>query len=84
MKAIERTLRRSDRRRGHMRVARRRRQAVMAEQDLDDTNLDAALEQVGGEAVPQGVHADPLDKIGRFRRRPARRVQDLDVDRLVG
>ena len=34
--------------------------AVVAEQDLDGPQVGAGLEQVGGEAVPQGVDGDVL------------------------
>ena len=32
----------------------------MPEQDLDDPEVGAALQQVGGEAVPQGVNSHML------------------------
>src|SRR5690606_747746 len=32
----------------------------VAEQRLDDADIDAVLEQMGGEAVPQRVRSDPL------------------------
>ena len=32
----------------------------MPQQRLDDTNIDAVLQQMRGEAMPQGVWADPL------------------------
>src|SRR3546814_5014639 len=38
----------------------------MAEQRLDDAEIDAILEQVGGEAVPQGVRADALVDVRRL------------------
>ena len=44
----------------------------MAEQRLDDADVDAVLEQVRGEAVPQRVRPDPLAD--------ARGVSRLDDD----
>jgi hypothetical protein len=41
----------------------------MAEQGLDDADVDAVLQQVGGEAVPQRVRADVLGQVRRDRRR---------------
>jgi hypothetical protein len=41
----------------------------MAEQGLDDADVDAVLDQVGGEAVPQRVRADVLGQLRRDRRR---------------
>jgi len=35
----------------------------MPEQRLDDADIDAVLEQMCGEAVPQGVGSDPLGDI---------------------
>ena len=40
----------------------------MAEQRLDDADIDTVLEQVGGEAVAQGVRADALVDIGGLSR----------------
>ena len=36
----------------------------MAEQDLDGPEVGAGLEQMGGEAVPQGVDGDVLAQAG--------------------
>jgi len=41
-----------------MRVALGRRKGGMPEQFLDDAEIGPALEQVGGERVPQGVRRD--------------------------
>ena len=40
----------------------------MAEQDLDGPQVGAGLEQVGGEAVPQGVDGDVLVQAGVLAR----------------
>src|SRR4051794_23750599 len=40
----------------------------VAEQDLDDADIGAVLEQVGGEAVAQRMRADPLGDVGGLRR----------------
>ena len=41
-------------------IARGGRQPAMAEQDLDDADVGARFQQMGGEAVAQGVHRDRL------------------------
>jgi hypothetical protein len=43
----------------------------MTEQDLDDADVDAALEKMDGETVPQNVHAGPLVEPRRGGRRAA-------------
>ena len=45
-------------------VERGRRRACVAEQHLDDADIDVLLEQVGGEAVTQRVRADALADAG--------------------
>ena len=40
----------------------------MAEQRLDDADVDAVFQKVGGEAVAQGMRPDPLGDIGCPRR----------------
>src|SRR3546814_10834084 len=40
----------------------------VSEQSLDDADVDAVLEQVGGKAVAQGVRPDALVDIGRLSR----------------
>lgn len=40
----------------------------MTEQHLDDADIDAVFQQVGGEAMPQGMGSDPLGDIGRLSR----------------
>ncbi len=49
---VERALCPGDHLRRDARVARRRRQILVAEQHLDDANVDAALQEMGREAVP--------------------------------
>lgn len=39
----------------------------MPEQDLDDPDVGAVLQQVGGEAVTQRVRSDPLGDVGGLR-----------------
>jgi hypothetical protein len=41
-------------------IERGRLELGVAEQDLNHANIDVLLEQVGGEAVPQGVRRDAL------------------------
>ena len=38
----------------------------MAEQCLDDADIDAVLEQMGGEAVAQGMRSDALVDVRRL------------------
>ena len=49
--SIQWALRPGDRARGHLSVARCRRQVVVSQQDLDNPNIRAALEQMGRKAV---------------------------------
>src|SRR5262249_55635310 len=49
---------------GHTCVVRRRIEALVAEQSLDHPNIELALEQVGGKAVPQGVQRGTLPDVG--------------------
>ena len=49
---------------GDLRVACRGRQPGVAEQHLDDADVGAGLEQMGGEAVPQGMNGDRLAQLG--------------------
>ena len=50
----------ADRLGGDAGVARRGVELGVTEQHLDDADIDVLLEQVGGEAVPQGVQRDAL------------------------
>ncbi len=45
----------ADRLSGEAGIERRGLELGVTEQHLDDANVDVLLEQVGGEAVPQGV-----------------------------
>src|SRR5262245_17196050 len=54
--SIERARRVADRFCGDQGVARRACDAGMAEQDLDDAHVRAALQEMGRECVAQGVH----------------------------
>jgi hypothetical protein len=38
--------------------------STVAEQHLNDADIGAVLQQVSGEAVPQGVDRDPLGDVG--------------------
>src|SRR5688572_32501468 len=46
--------------RADVRVDLRRAEALVAEQFLNAADVGAAIEQVGGETVPQGVRSGPL------------------------
>ena len=54
----------------------------MAQEDLNDTDVGAAFQQMRGKAVPQRVHRHVLGQTGRSAGRSAGCVQHLDVDRL--
>ena len=81
--AIERALRRTDRMGRDLRVARRRRQIVVAEQDLNDPNVGLVLQEMGREAVAQRVQRHSLGQPCRLRRRPTSGVQDGRIDRMI-
>src|SRR6516164_7979221 len=49
---------------GHLRVERGGVELGMPEQDLDQANIRLLLQQVGGEAVPQGVRRYSLLDLG--------------------
>ena len=55
----------------------------MAEQHLDDADVGAVLQQMGGEAVPQRVDRHALVEPGGGARRAAGRMQHLHVDRAI-
>jgi hypothetical protein len=52
------------------------------EQHLDDPDVDAVLQQVGGEAVAQRVRPDPLGNVGGLRRLDDDAVELPRADRL--
>src|SRR3546814_17488805 len=56
----------------------------VSEQSLDDADVDAVLEQVGGKAVAQGVRPDALVDIGRLSRLDADAVELAGADRGRG
>src|SRR6516162_7755066 len=55
-------------------IARRGREIVVAEQHLDDADVGAVLQKVGGKAVPQRVHRYPLAKARGLAGGPAGRI----------
>ena len=55
-----------------VRVDLRRREALVAEQLLDDPQVRAAVEQMGRERVPQRVRRDAVREAGRRARRSRR------------
>src|SRR6201995_3681337 len=65
---LERALDVADRVDGDAGVERGRLELGVAEQDLDDTDVDVLFEQVSGKAVPQGVRRDSLGDARRLRR----------------
>src|SRR5919205_195119 len=56
----------------------------VAEQDLDDPDVDVLLQQVRGEAVAQGVRGDPLPDAGGLRGLVDGAVELPGRDRLQG
>ena len=53
----------------------------MAEQHLDDADVGAALQQMGGEAVPQRVHRHPLVKPAAAQAERQAACKTLGIDR---
>jgi hypothetical protein len=72
----------SDQMGGDLRVARRGRQPGVAEQRLDDADVCPRLQQVRGEAVPQGMDGDRLAQVGSAGGLPAGVLQGGDAHRL--
>ena len=68
----------------HARVERGGVQLLVPEQDLDHPDVGLALQEVGGEAMPQGVERHPLVQRRGRRRRVAGAVQLASGDRLGG
>ena len=64
--AIKRASDRVDRSGGHLGVERGRLELAVSEQNLDDADIGAIFEKVGGEAVPQCVRTDTLMDPGHF------------------
>jgi 2-keto-4-pentenoate hydratase len=62
IQSIQRTERVADHFRRHHGVMRGGVDAAVAQQHLDDANVGAVFQQMGGEAVAQGVGADLLRK----------------------
>src|SRR5450432_126626 len=61
---VERALDRGDEAGGDPRIARRRLQLRMSEQRLDHSDIDAAIIEVRGKAVPKRVQVDGLGDAG--------------------
>ena len=78
---VERAGRAGDDARGDAGVDRGGRQPAVAEQDLEDADVGPGLEQMGGEAVPQGVDGDRFRQAGR---RTATRQAACSVAVLTG
>src|SRR6266446_6657503 len=53
---------------GDARIERRGVELGVTEQDLDHPNIDVLLEQMGREAMAQGVRRHPLGNLGHLRR----------------
>ena len=64
VEAIQRALGLRQRGGGHMDVPCRGPDAAMAQQDLDGPQVGTGFEQVGGEAVAQGMDGDVLAQTG--------------------
>ena len=64
--SIKRASDRVDRSRGHLGVERGRLKLAVPEQNLDDADVGAIFEKMGGEAVPQCVRTDTLMDPGHF------------------
>src|SRR3954470_14471130 len=66
---------------GHQRIDLRRRHRGVPEQLLHDTDVGAAVEEVGGEGVPQRVRRDLRRQAGPLGRRPQDRPRALPRQR---
>ena len=66
---------------GNVCVARRRVELGVPEQDLDHAHINAALQQMGGEGMPQGMRRDPGAQACRLRRHVADAVELAGRDR---
>src|SRR5205085_4283889 len=75
---IEWARRLPDERGRNLRVARRARQVVMAEQDLDDPDVGAVLQKMSGEAVPERMHRHTLAETRCNAGRATGRVENLN------
>src|SRR5712691_3885301 len=80
---VERALDAGDHAGGDTRVARRRVQFVVTQKRLDDSNIGAALEQMGREAVAQRVQRHALLDPGRVRRFMEQAVELAGRHRLL-
>lgn len=67
---------------GDLRVARRRRQIIVPEQDLDDPNVGSVLQKMRCEAVAPRVQRGALGQARSLHRRAAGGVQHGRVDQL--
>ena len=81
--SIERALRRPDRVGRDLRIARRRRQIVMTEQNLNDPDVGSAFQEMRREAMAQRVQRDPLGQPGGIDRRSAGSVQHRRINRMI-
>ena len=81
--AIERALRRADRMGRDLCIARRRRQIVVAEQNLDDPDVGSVLQQMRREAMAQRMQSNALGQPRRLDRRPAGGVQHGWINRMI-
>src|SRR5258708_26750539 len=62
-------------------ISCRGRQIVMAEEHLDRADIGARFEQMGGEAVPQGMDGDRLAELRRCPSGAASPLQHTGVER---
>ena len=81
---IERALDAGDHAGGDARVARRGVQFIVAQKRLDDSDIGAALEQMGGEAVAQRVQRHALLDPRRIGRLVEQAAQLAGGHRLAG
>src|SRR5271165_2851377 len=65
---LERARNVADRLEGDAGIARRRIELLVPEQNLNQANIGLALEQMGGEAMPQRMHRNALVDPGSLRR----------------
>jgi hypothetical protein len=66
-----------------LRIARRRRQIDMTKQNLNDSEVGSAFQEVRREAMAQGVQRDSLGQPGGFDRRSAGGVQHRRINGMI-
>ncbi len=64
----------------HLRIERGGGQVIMPQQNLNDTQISAALQEVGGKAVPKRMHRHVLGETGCLARSVTRHCEHFWID----